>query len=366
MIELSVPEFKGREVEYLSECIKTGWVSTRGPMVERFEKEFSSYLGVPHAVATCSGTAALHAALLALEIGPGDEVVVPALTFIASANPVLYTGAVPVFADLDRSTWGLDVDSLKSVLTRRTRAVIIVHLYGFFTPMDDILQLAEERGFAVIEDATEALGTTFRDRPAGTFGTVGCFSFNGNKIITTGSGGMVVTGDSDLSETVFHLTTQARSDPVRYEHDAVGYNYRLPNIGAALGLAQLEQLPAFLKRKRLIAGLYDQHLNGLVNLELPPVIEGSNPNYWLYSVLLREETASLARDELVNSLRLAGVQSRAFFSPIPHQKPYCEARSAPIPASEYLARCGICLPSAVKLTDDQVKAVCWALVSDLR
>ena len=361
MLELSVPELKGRELEYLTECVTTNWVSTGGPMVDRFEKEFARYLDMPNAVSTCNGTAAIHVALDALGIGPGDEVVVPALSFIASANPVVYAGASAVFADIDPVTWGYDMTSLESMITSRTRAIMVVHLYGFPVPMEEIMDLAASRDLYVIEDASEALGSTWKGQYAGTFGHIGCFSFNGNKIMTTGAGGMVVTRDTDVKNLVYHLTTQARSDPVRYEHDMIGYNYRLSNIAAALGVAQLEQLPGFLRRKRKMGAIYRRELAALDQIDLPPHHADACPNYWLNCVLIDEENSRHSRDELVDLLEQSGIQGRPFFQPIPRQKPYHAAVSAPFPAAADLAGRGLCLPSAVKHTDDQIEEVCDVL-----
>ncbi len=363
-----------KEKAWLARCIDSGFVSSVGPMIGEFERQFAAFTGARYAVATASGTAALHVALHALGVGPGDPVAAPDLTFIASVNPILYAGAQPVLVDVRMSTWCLDPALLRALCLhlkkngRPLKAVIPVHLYGCACDMEEILHLSKEFGFLVVEDATEALGARLQGRHVGTFGEIGCFSFNGNKTITTGAGGMIVTDSKDLADRVRYLVNQARDTGERYRHSEMGFNYRMSNLAAALGLAQMEQLPDILQAKRAIAARYSaglQNAPGLQRHPEPPGIEGS---FWLYSIVLKN---SEARDPWLRALAEEGIAARPFFEPL-HSQPYLKAplwRQGPSGAgfadqgaSHQLSAAGINLPSSADLTPADQDRVIAALL----
>lgn len=358
-IPLSTPVFGGREIEYLQECIETGWVAAGGPFVRKFEDAFAARHGLERAVATNSGTAALHLALRALGIGAGDEVIVPALTFVASANPIRYVGATPVFADVEPDTYTLDPAEVERLVTERTRAVMVVHLYGHPADMDAVNDAARRHGLAVIEDATEALGSAYRGEPCGLLGQIGCFSFNGNKIMTTGGGGMVLTRDDDLLERVRYLSLQAREPGTReYVHGDVGFNYAISNLHAAVGLAQLERLDLFLSAKRAIAARYRERLADVPGFRVCAEAEWAHSNFWLPSVLVQDE---LGRDRVavMADLLSLGIDTRPFFTPLHMLKPYQHVERLPV-AEDLHAR-GISLPASVDLKPDDQDRVLDAL-----
>ncbi|MBI3269707.1 MAG: aminotransferase class I/II-fold pyridoxal phosphate-dependent enzyme [Planctomycetes bacterium] len=363
MIRLSEPCLGGNEWRYVKECLDTNWVSSGGPFVERFEREFARRHGTPGAVATASGTAALHVALVALGVGPGDEVIVPDLTFIATANPVAYVGATPVLADVEEETWTLSPQAVEKAITRRTRAILPVHLFGHPAPMAPLLDIARRHGLLVVEDATEALGSLYGDRPVGTLGDAGCFSFNGNKIVTTGGGGMVLARDAGVLQRVRSLTTQARSHPLEYLHAEVGFNYRLTNLQAALGVAQLEQLDGFVARRREIAGRYRDRLHGEPGLRFATAAPGIFHNWWLSSVLVDAHEFGTDRSGVIEGLGRRGIEARPFFAPLHVQPPYrTAARGSAFPVSTRLHANGVNLPSSVSLDDRQVAEVADALL----
>jgi perosamine synthetase len=350
-----VPSFGGRENEYVQECLDTGWVSSKGRFVREFEAAFAARHASPAAVSTGSGTAALHVALVELGIGPGDEVIVPALTFIATVNPVRYVGATPVFADLDPTTLTIDPAQVAALVSERTKAIIVVHLYGQPADMDPILGL----GVPVIEDATEALGSTYRGRLCGTIGEVGCFSFNGNKVITTGGGGMLLARDQDRLEHMRYLTLQAREPgSVEYLHGDVGFNYVLSNMQAALGLAQIEGLDERLERKRAIHRRYAEDLRDVPGLRVVGEPEWASSNFWLNSVLVDPAEYGMDRLELAARLETEDIETRPFFHPIHQLPPYREFARGPLPVSELLHDQGLSLPSSPMLAaEDQARVI---------
>jgi perosamine synthetase len=357
-IPLSVPDFTGREGEYLQECIDSGWVAARGPFVERFESAFAAYHDAADAVSTASGTAALHLALVGLGIGPGDEVIVPALSFVATVNPVAYVGAKPVFADVNRDTYTIDPHQIESLITDRTRAIIVVHLYGQPTDMDAVAEVALARGIAIVEDATEALGASYRGRLCGTLGTVGCFSFNGNKVITSGGGGMLLASDPGLLERMRLLSLQGRvPGTTEWLHDDIGFNYVMSNLQAAVGLAQFEGLEARLRRKREIGARYQSQLGDMRGLEVLREPEWSVGNHWLNSVLIDPAYGS-GRHALMAWLDAHGIDSRPFFYPLHQLKPYARNGQPDLPVAQLLHERGVSLPSSAGLTDaDQERVI---------
>jgi len=357
-IPIAEPVLDGNELAYVSDCVRSGWVSSLGEYITRFEREFAAFCGVRHGIAVSNGTVALHLALVVAGIGPGDEVILPTLTFIATANAVHYSGAIPIFVDSEPFTWNLDVSRVKRQITPRTRAIIPVHLYGHPADMDPLLEVAQAHNLLVMEDAAEAHGALYRGRRVGSLGHINCFSFYGNKIITTGEGGILTTDDDGYAERARFLRDHAMSAERRYWHTDIGYNYRMTNLQAALGVAQMERIQQFIERKRWIAQTYSGLLAGIPGLELPPRAEWATSVYWMYSVLVRDEFP-LSRDALIDRLREAQIDSRPFFHPIHSLPPYRVNRSFPI--AERLSRQGINLPSAVSLSEGDIRRVVEAI-----
>lgn len=361
-IPLAVPALTGNEARYVNECLETNFVSSVGPFVDRFEREFAAAVGASHAVACASGTAALHVALVVAGVQPGDTVAVPSFTFIASANAVRYIGAEPLLVDSESTTWNIDGAMLHDELESRARkgaslprAIEVVHVLGHPADLEPLVAINERWGIPIIEDAAEALGARYRTgafagRQVGTIGQLGCFSFNGNKIMTTGGGGMIVTDDAALAARARHLTTQAKLPGHGYVHDEVGFNYRLTNVAAAIGVAQLEQLPAFVGAKRRAAGVYDAGLAGL-SLELPPRAPWADPTYWLYSVLLRD--AAVTPKHVVDELVADGTQARPLWAPLHQQAPYREVEILGGDVAENIHRRGVSLPSSVTIAPEE-------------
>ena len=326
MILLSGPNIAGNEWKYVKDCLDTGWVSSVGAYVSQFETMVAEYAGAKYGVATSSGTTALHVSMILEGIGQGDYVIVPNITFVASINSIKYTGADPILMDVDPNTWQMDLDLLEKFLTeecsageeglvytkngRRVKAIMPVHVLGNICDMDRLLRLAEQFGLTIIEDSTEALGSYYKGKHAGSFGKFGCFSFNGNKIITCGGGGVIVTDDEELAKKAKHLTTQAKADSFEYYHDEVGYNYRLVNVSAAIGVAQMEQLPGFIERKHQIAKHYMDELGGIGDIEFQQVSADVNPNWWLFTF------KSAKQREILAALNAKKMQSRPFWIPM--------------------------------------------------
>src|SRR5262245_9431512 len=313
---------------YVLDCVDTGWISSLGEYVPRFEQDFARFCEARHAVATSNGTTALHLALVTLGIGPGDEVLVPDLTFIATANVVRYTGATPVLVDADPVTWGMDLADTARKITPRTRAIIPVHVYGHPVDLDPLLELGRRHGITVVEDAAEAHGARYHGRRVGALGEIGAFSFYGNKIITTGEGGMVTTNDGALAERARFLRDHAMDPQRRYYHPAVGFNYRMTNIQAAIGCAQLEQAESILQRRKVIAAAYEAGLADLPGLVRPPAQPWAESVHWMYSVLI-EPGFGPDRDAVCDGLRARGVDSRPFFVPLHEQTTFRKAGAFP-------------------------------------
>jgi len=325
MIPLSIPNLSGNEWKYIKECLDTNWVSSVGSYVTQFENKVAEFCGVRHAVATCNGTAALHISLMLAGVGQGDLVIVPDITFVAPLNAVKYTGADPLIVDVNEGDWQMDLDVLEDFLKKETRsdkqgcihtatgrrigAILPVHVLGNIGEIERLLRLAAAYGLPVVEDATEALGSWYRSGHAGSFGLLGCLSFNGNKILTTGGGGMILTNDEALAKKAKHLTTQAKSDPEEYFHDEVGYNYRLVNILAAMGVAQMEQLPAFLKRKKEVRQRYAE-LKEIPGICTQVVSKEVDANWWLYTVRCPRQK------ELRQFLKAQKIEVRPLWAPM--------------------------------------------------
>jgi len=358
MIPVAEPLLGEKELEYVTDCIRSGWVSSVGEYVRRFEREFAAYCGVRYGVATHNGTVALHLALVALGIGPSDEVILPTLTFVATANAVTYTGATPVFVDSEPRTWNLDPAVVARAITLRTRAIIAVHLYGHPADMDPLRALAGEHGLTLIEDAAEAHGARYKGRRAGSLSDVAIFSFMGNKIITTGEGGMVVTDDGALAERCLFLENHARQKENPYWHTEIGYNYRMTNLQAALGVAQLERIEELVAIRLRNAAQYKRRLAEIPGLTPPPCAEWAENVYWMYTVLV-EDDYGLDRDTLMARLRQLGIETRPVFYPL-HTLPMYN-RGQRFPVAQELGRKGINLPSGATLTPEQIDTVCDAL-----
>lgn len=359
---LSAPDVGHLEQEYVMAALRSGWVAPLGPEVDLFEREIAARVEVPHAVALNSGTAALHLALLGIGAGPGDVVVVPTLTFVATANAVAYTGATPVFADCDPSTGNLDPALLSGLLAAlsaegvRVRAVLTVDLYGSCADYERILPICDHFGVPVVEDAAEALGSLHRGDPAGSFGRAAALSFNGNKIMTTSGGGMLLTADPYLASRARHLATQARLPAEHYEHAEIGYNYRLSNLLAALGRAQLRRLDEMIERRR---ALRDRYAKVFAHVEGVRLLGGDDPaaNCWLTSIVVDPDRAGWRARDLAAHLAERNVQTRPLFKPMHLQPVFAGARAALSGAAERLFRDGLTLPSGSALGDSQVRQV---------
>lgn len=351
---VSEPEIGRRELAYVTECVKTGWISSLGPFVGRFERAMADVCGVRYAVATANGTVALHLALVALGVSRGDEVIVPDLTFVATANAVAYTGAKVVLADIDPHSWNLDPAGLEARITARTKAIIPVHLYGHPCEMQAINAIARRYRVKVIEDAAEAHGAEYQGHMIGSLSDISTFSFYANKTVTTGEGGMCLTDDRRLAERMRFLKDHAMSRTRRYFHPEIGFNYRLTALQAAVGVAQVERLPTTLQRKRKIAQWYRNGLTGVPGITLPPEAHGVQNSYWMYSVLIGPEYG-LSRDELGRRLKKRGIDTRPFFWPL-HLLPAYKSRRR-FPGAERTSAQGINLPSSPKLSRADVEEI---------
>jgi pyridoxal phosphate-dependent aminotransferase EpsN len=362
-VHLSVPHMGGTEERYVREAIATNWLSTVGPNIDAFEAEFSRRIGLP-AVAVSSGTAALHLGLRLLGVGPGDEVFSPTLTFVASVNPIAYLGATPVFLDSERASWNLDPDVLEHALAARARAgrmpkaLVVVHLFGQSADMDPLVALCERYGVLLLEDAAEALGTLYRGRPAGTIASVGAFSFNGNKIITTTGGGMLVAHDADRVRKARFWSTQARDPGLAYQHTEMGYNYRMSNLLAGIGRGQLEVLDDRVARRRAIAFRYRDAFADLPGITLMPQADYGVHTNWLSCFLIDSDRFGAARDEVIAELDRANIEARPVWKPMHLQPLYAGAERFGGAVAEDLFNRGICLPSSSSLTsEDQDRVI---------
>ena len=352
-IPVAQPEIGNEELENVTIAVKSGWVSSKGPFILEFEKNFANYIGTKCGVSSSNGTTALHLALVALGIGKGDKVLVPSLDFISVANVVTYVGGKPVFVDSHPDYWCMDPAKIK--VDKHTKAIIAVHLYGHPCDMEKIMSIAKENDLSVIEDCAEAPGAEYKGRKVGNFGVISCFSFYGNKIITTGEGGMCLTNNVELAEKMQILRDHGMNPHRRYWHDVIGFNYRITNLQAALGVAQLKKIDNLINKKRQIAHEYNRLLKEVSNVTLPPEMPWAKSVYWLYSVLVNKTI----RDKLIESLDNQGVESRPFFYPS-HVMPPHKTNSS-FPVAEELSARGINLPSGTMLTQNQIEEVATAL-----
>ena len=363
MADIKFPVYKpfliGNEKKYVMECLDSTWISSKGKFIKEFENKFAEYLGMNYAASVSNGTVALHVALLALGIGPGDEVIVPTFTYISSVNAITYTGAKPVFVNSDPLHWQMSLEDTKNKITPKTKAIMAVHLYGHPCEISELKKIADEHTLFLIEDTAEALGSEYNGKKVGTFGDISTFSFFGNKTITTGEGGMVVTNDAELHKKAVHIKGQGLADNREYWHDVVGYNYRMTNICAALGLAQLENINQIINIKREIAQWYRERLKGL-----PLVFHDEADNrfystYWMISILAENEAT---RDKLREYLSDSGIETRPAFNPV-HLMPMYFKENETFPVAADLGTRGINLPSYPELSKEDVKFIC-KIISD--
>jgi perosamine synthetase len=361
-VPIAEPKLGGNELKYVTECVETGWISSQGAYVRRFETEFAARLGVPHALAVSNGTVALHLALAAYGIGPGDEVIVPDLTFAATLNAVIYTGATPVLVDVAPDTWNMDPEAVAAAITPRTKAIMPVHLYGQPADMAPILALARRRGLIVVEDAAEAAGSSWEGTPCGAIGDCGTFSFFSNKLITTGEGGMVVFKDDAIAARARRLRDHGMNPAKRYWHDEVGFNYRLTNLQAAIGCAQLEQMDGFLARKKHIAAFYGARFAGIPEIETPRALPGFENSYWVFSIVVDCAALGLTRDAFMARLAAAGVDTRPLFYCMHEMPPYkVYAGNRAFPVASRLSEGGLSLPSSTAISEAELDYVAAAV-----
>jgi perosamine synthetase len=368
MIPVNEPLLNGNEKKYLNECIDSGWISSEGPFVREFEERFAARVGRRHGIAVCNGTAALEAAVVGLGIGTGDEVIMPAFTIISCAAAIVRAGALPVLVDSDPATWNMDVSRIEERITPRTKAIMVVHIYGLPVDMDPVLGLAEKHGLKVIEDAAEAHGLMYRGQPCGSFGNISTFSFYPNKHVTTGEGGMVVTDDDALAKHCRALRNLCFQPRKRFVHEELGFNFRMTNLQAALGLAQLERLEQFVERKRHMGKRYTELLGEVKGLKLPlPATDYADNIYWVYGVVLADYIPFDA-EEAMRFLGERRIGTRPFFWPM-HEQPVFQRmvlfEGERFPVAERLARRGFYLPSGLALTDAQMDEVTAALTEIL-
>ena len=368
-IPVNEPLLQGNEKKYLAECIDTGWISSEGPFVKKFEELLAARVRRKHGVAVCNGSAALDVAVVALGIGPGDEVILPTFTIISCAAAVMRAGAKPVLVDSDTLTWNMDVNKIEEKVTSKTRAIMVVHIYGLPVDMDPVLALAEKYGLMVIEDAAEAHGLDYKGRPCGSFGDISTFSFYPNKHITTGEGGMILTNDENLAEKCRSLRNLCFQPSRRFVHEELGWNFRMSNLQAALGVAQLEKIDNHIARKRQMGQRYTDLLKDISGLQLPLVKTDYAENiYWVYGLVL-SDALPLDAVDIMRRLGEKKIGTRPFFWPM-HEQPVFKKmglfENESYPVAERLARKGFYLPSGLALTDEQIEKIVSAIRSILQ
>ena len=356
-IPVSAPLLGEKELEYVINAVKSNWISSKGKYVSEFEEKFSKYCGAKYGIATSSGTTALHLALASLGIGKNDEVIIPAFTMIATANAVTYTGAKPILVDSEPHTWNMDVEKISEKITKKTKAIIVVHTYGHPVDMDPICDIADDHGLNVIEDAAEAHGAEYKGIKVGGIGDVGCFSFYANKIVTTGEGGMIVTNDEKIAEKARILRAHAFSEDRHFWHRFIGFNYRMSNLQAAIGVAQMEKIEELVELRRRNAEKYNSLLKKVEGLSLPPEAIWAKNVYWMYSILI-EDNFGMNRGMLMEELEKGGIETRTFFYPINVQPIYAKYYSNEnYPVASKLSRKGINLPSGSTLKEEDIEYV---------
>ncbi|URT70214.1 DegT/DnrJ/EryC1/StrS family aminotransferase [Cytobacillus firmus] len=375
-IYLSPPHLSGNEIKYIQEAMESNWIAPLGPNVDAFEKEIAQYTGVNEAVAVSSGTAAIHLALSLLDVKKGDTVFCSSLTFVASANPILYQGAEPVFIDSEPETWNMSPEALERAFAEAARerkipkAVIVVNLYGQSAKMDEILAISNRYDVPIIEDAAESLGSSYKGKPSGTFGKYGVFSFNGNKIITTSGGGMLISDDTELLKRARFLATQSRDPAPHYQHSQIGYNYRLSNILAGIGRGQMEVLDERVMARRLIFSQYFQELSHLPGLQFMPELENTFSNRWLTALTIDEHAAGVSSSTLLEALTDENIEARPVWKPL-HLQPLFKdvkyySHKVDQSVSDELFLSGICLPSGSNLSEEELTRVTECIKSTMK
>jgi len=359
-IPVNEPLLNGNEKKYLNECIDTGWISSEGPFVKRFEETFSNKVKRKHGIAVANGTAALDIAVEAMGIGEGDEVILPTFTIISCIHQIIRSGATPVLVDSDPITWNMDVSQIEEKITNRTKAIMVIHIYGLPVDIDPVLDLAKKYNLKIIEDAAEMIGQTYKNMPCGSFGDISTFSFYSNKHITTGEGGMVVTNDVQLAEKCRNLRNLCFQKKQRFVHEELGWNYRMTNLQAALGLAQLEQLEVFVNRKRKMGGLYNALLGDIAGIHLPLIKTDYAENiYWVYGIVIDKDLSRYAK-KVMKELGSDGIGTRPFFYPM-HLQPVLKREGLfmgeSYPVAENLYERGFYIPSGMTLSSDQIDTI---------
>ncbi|MGG4144502.1 DegT/DnrJ/EryC1/StrS family aminotransferase [Paenibacillus algorifonticola] len=359
-IPLAVPVLNGNEKKYVMDCLETGWISSNGKYVNEFEKKFAEFCGVEHALSCANGTVALHLPLLAYEVGPGDEIIIPTFTYIATANAVKYCGATPVLIDCEPNTWNIDPKLIEEKITDKTKGIIVVHLYGHPVDMDPIMEIAKKHNLFVIEDAAEAHGAEYKGKIVGSIGDVGTFSFFGNKIISTGEGGMITTNNSEIAAKMKLLRGQGMDPERRYWFNIVGYNYRMTNMQAAVGLGQLENIDWHLNGRKKVANAYIKQLAPYSELfTMQPELSWAKHSYWMVSVLLTDKV-KISRDALMKLLEIDGIETRPLFYPMHQMPPYFE--DSTYPTSDHISVRGLNIPTNALLIDTDISYICERLV----
>ena len=360
-IPISEPYIAKNQSKYVNDCLKTNWISSSGRFIKEFEKKFSEYCNVSHGVSCSSGTAALHLAVEAMGIGPGDEVIIPTFTMIASCNAVIYSGAKPVLVDSELGTWNIDVDKIEEKITKNTKAIMIVHTYGHPVDMDKLKKVSAKYNLPIIEDAAEAHGAEYKGKKTGSLGDIACFSYYANKIITSGEGGMIVTNNKKWADDAMSLRNHCFGEP-RFLHKRVGYNYRMTNIQAAIGLAQLEKIDQFIAARRNNAKLYSSILSKVKGITTPPEAKWAKNVYWMYGILVQDEF-KISKSKIVETLQKNGIETRNFFIGM-HKQPVYKGKdkrfpdtNGNYPCSDELERKGFYLPSSSHLTKEQIKRI---------
>ena len=366
MIPVCEPTLTDNELKYVTDCIKTNWISSSGKYIKLFEDKFSEFCGTKYGVCCCNGTAALHLAIESLGIGKGDEVIIPTFTMIAAANAVIYSGAKPVLIDSEEETWNINPSLIEEKITKRTRAIMVMHTYGHPCDMNPILKIAKKHDLKVIEDAAEAHGAEYKGKMVGSLSDVAAFSFYANKIITTGEGGMVITNDEKIADKTRLLKDHAFTKP-RFLHEQLGFNYRMTNIQAAIGVAQMEHVNKLVEARRNNAKHYNKLLKDIEGVTLPPEKEWAKNVYWMYGILIEKEFG-LTKDDVMKKLHEKGIDTRSFFVPIHKQPVYMvdDERfpdlNGSYPVAEKLYEKGLYLPSSSSLTEDQIEEIVGKIV----
>jgi perosamine synthetase len=369
LIPVNEPLLNGNEEKYLIECIRTGWISSEGPFIKQFEEQFAARVGRKYGIAVCNGTAAIEAAVAALDIDSGDEVIMPTFTIISCIGQIVRAGAIPVLIDSDPVTWNMNVAQIEAKITPRTKAIMVVHIYGLPVDMEPLLMLASKHDLKVIEDAAEMHGQTYKGKPCGSFGDISTFSFYPNKHITTGEGGMIVTDDLVLAEKCRSLRNLCFKPEQRFVHDELGWNFRMTNLQAALGVAQLERLDEFVQTKRRMGARYTELLTGTPCIQLPLThIDSADNIYWVYGIVLDDDIHFNAQEAMTRLGKL-GIGSRPFFWPM-HEQPVFRKMGLfageSYPVAERIARRGFYIPSGMALTDEQIEQSAAAVKEILR